>query len=316
MTWGEEIATTQFNPPHMYAFLFLVALPGQLLFGVTTMTMSAVLTTYLFGLAYFGATGTYYFYDSYIPIAVFLGMHLLFTDPSTAPRTELGRMIFGALYGLSTIALYELLGAAGLPTFYDKLLQVPLLNLLIKWIDKAVRVEPLRRLDPAVIGRTLSPRRRNLAYISLWAGVFAVMSAAQGVGDRHRGQWIPFWQQACRQDRAYACEYLAQLHTIACRAGSGWSCNELGILQADKEMNLPAAVASMQSGCEMSFQPACANLAAKMSGDPWTAGPPPLEELPILLRGSKGPIGDRSPGSLYLRACDQGWAESCGRGVD
>ena len=59
-------------------------------------------------------------------------MHLLFTDPSTAPRTELGRMIFGALYGLSTIALYELLGAAGLPTFYDKLLQVPLLNLSIQ----------------------------------------------------------------------------------------------------------------------------------------------------------------------------------------
>src|ERR1044072_4710239 len=112
----------------MYVFLFLVALPGQFLFGVTTMTMSAVLTTYLFGLAYYGATGTYFFFDSYIPIAVFLGMHLLFTDPSTAPRTEAGRMIFGPLYGLSTIALYELLGIAGLPTFYDKLLQVPLLN--------------------------------------------------------------------------------------------------------------------------------------------------------------------------------------------
>jgi len=62
-------------------------------------------------------------------------MHLLFTDPSTSPRTELGRVIFGALYGLSTIALYELLGTAGLPTFYDKLLQVPILNLSIMLID-------------------------------------------------------------------------------------------------------------------------------------------------------------------------------------
>ena len=51
-----------------------------------------------------------FFYDSYIPIAVFLGMHLLFTDPSTSPRTELGRMIFGALYGLSTIALHVAAG--------------------------------------------------------------------------------------------------------------------------------------------------------------------------------------------------------------
>ena len=91
ITWGQDIAITQFYPPHMYLFLFLVALPGQILFGVTTMTMSAVVTTYVFGLAYYGITGTYYFYDSYIPIAVFLGMHLLFTDPSTAPRTELGR---------------------------------------------------------------------------------------------------------------------------------------------------------------------------------------------------------------------------------
>ena len=113
ITWGQDIAITQFYPPHMYLFLFLVALPGQLLFGVTTMTMSAVVTTYLFGLAYFGLTGTYYFYDSYIPIAVFLGMHLLFTDPSTAPRTDLGRIIFGALYGMSTVVLYELLGSGG-----------------------------------------------------------------------------------------------------------------------------------------------------------------------------------------------------------
>ena len=113
ITWGQDIAITQFYPPHMYLFLFLVALPGQLLFGVTTMTMAAVLTTYLFGLCYYALTGTYYFFDSYIPIAVFLGMHLLFTDPSTAPRTDLGRMIFGVLYGISTIALYALLGMAG-----------------------------------------------------------------------------------------------------------------------------------------------------------------------------------------------------------
>src|SRR5262249_5139878 len=90
ITWGRDIAVTQFYPPHMYVFLFLVALPGQFLFGVTTMTMSAVVATYLFGLAYYGVTGTYFFFDSYIPIAVFLGMHLLFTDPSTAPRSELG----------------------------------------------------------------------------------------------------------------------------------------------------------------------------------------------------------------------------------
>jgi len=294
-------------------FLFLVALPGQFLFGVTTMTMSAVLTTYLFGLCYYALTGTYYFFDSYIPIAIFLGMHLLFTDPSTAPRTDLGRMIFGVLYGISTIALYALLGVAGLPPFYDKLLQVPLLNLSVKWIDKVVRSEAVRRFDPATIGRSLSVSRRNLAYMSIWAIVFTIMSAAQGVGDRHRGQWIPFWQQACQQERAGACRYLAQMHATYCRATSGWSCNELGILLADKEMDRAGAVASIERGCDLGFQPACANARTVASTGTWSRGSPPFEELPILLRGSKGPITDRSFVSLYSRACDQGWPDSCER---
>src|SRR5262245_27241102 len=66
LTWGKEIATTQFYPPQMYLFIFLVGLPSQLLFGVTTMTCSAVVATYLVGLAYYATTGVYFFYDSYI----------------------------------------------------------------------------------------------------------------------------------------------------------------------------------------------------------------------------------------------------------
>ncbi len=139
ITWGQNIATTQFYPPHMYLMLFLIGLPGQFFFGVTSMTMSAVVAAYVFGRLYFAATGVYFFYDSYIPIAVFLGMHLLFNDPSTSPRTELGRILYGAIYGLSTMVLYDLLGRAGMPTFYDKLLQVPLLNLSVKGIDRLAR---------------------------------------------------------------------------------------------------------------------------------------------------------------------------------
>ena len=113
ITWGKNIASTQFYPPHMYLVLFLIGLPGQFFFGVTSMTMSAVVSMYVFGRIYFAATGVYFFYDSYIPIAVFLGMHLLFNDPSTSPRTELGRIIYGALYGLSTVALYQSAGQRG-----------------------------------------------------------------------------------------------------------------------------------------------------------------------------------------------------------
>ena len=101
-TWGYEVATTQFYPPQTYLAIFLLAMPGQYLFGVTTMTMSAVVTTFVFSAVYYAATGAYFFSDSHVPIAVFLGMHLLFTDPATSPRTGLGRIVYGVLYGMTT----------------------------------------------------------------------------------------------------------------------------------------------------------------------------------------------------------------------
>ena len=113
MTWGFEVAQTEFYPPQMYLAIFLIAMPGQYLFGVTPMTMAAVVTTFVFSAIYYAATGSYFFSDSHVPIAVFLGMHLLFTDPATSPRTELGRIVYGVLYGLTTVLLYELAAARG-----------------------------------------------------------------------------------------------------------------------------------------------------------------------------------------------------------
>ncbi len=69
---------------------------------------------------------------------MFLGLHLLVTDPSTSPRTPLGKTVFGVLYGLGVFGLYALLEALGAPTFYDKLLCVPLLNLSVQRIDRVV----------------------------------------------------------------------------------------------------------------------------------------------------------------------------------
>jgi tetratricopeptide (TPR) repeat protein len=180
MTWGAEIATTQYNPPYIFAVIFLVALPGQFLFGVTSMTLSAVATLYAFCLGYLLATGHQYFLELPIPIAIFLGMHLLFTDPSTSPRTEMGRLIFGALYGLSVLALFALLERFGLPSFYDKLLPVPLLNLSIRGIDRMAQSTWLARFDPAALGRGLTPRKRNLAYMTVWTGLFLTVQTLTG----------------------------------------------------------------------------------------------------------------------------------------
>jgi len=315
VTWGQTIATTQFYPPHMYLVLFLLGMPGQFLFGVTTMTMSAVVSTYLFGRLYFAATGIYFFYDSYIPISVFLGMHLLFNDPATSPRTELGRIIYGALYGLSAVGLYQLLGSAGMPTFYDKLLQVPLLNLSAKWIDRIAG-------QSFTLVRSLTARQRNLAYMSIWAVIFAGMSATQGVGDSHPGQWLPFWRQACEDGRAYACPYLADLESSFCDRGSGWACNEAGLLHIalsrsgeDLRRSDPAGAAEpLRRGCELGFTAACQNLRTlTTSTGTFARAQPTLADLPIVLRGSKGEIREQDPVALYALACRESWPDTCGR---
>jgi tetratricopeptide (TPR) repeat protein len=86
-------------------------------------------------------------------------------------------LLFGVLYGLSVVALFALLERFGAPSFYDKLLGVPILNLSIQGIDRLARLPVLQRLDPAAIGRGLSPRRRHVAYMAVWALVFLVMQA-------------------------------------------------------------------------------------------------------------------------------------------
>jgi TPR repeat protein len=277
ITWAEEIATLLILPPNIYLFIFLVALPGQYLFGVTTMTLPAVLTTYLFSVAYYQATGTYFFFDSNVPIAVFLGMHLLFTDPSTSPRTELGRILFGVCYGLSVVALYYVLDRLGAPTYYDKLLQVPIMNLLVKQFDRAGRAASLAWLNPARLGAGLAPHLRRAAYVSLWIVTFSVMAAAQGLSNDHPGMTVPFWQTACAEGRADACRNLAQMLRRYCRGGSSWSCNELAVLD----------------------------------GTASNRRDPRYQDYLVVLQGGRGPLPDTTPLAVFTRACDQGFIAGC-----
>ena len=312
-TLGIEIATTLFNPPHMHLLIFLVALPAMLLFGVTSMTLSAAVTTYLFGLAYFGVTGTYLFFDSYIPIAVFVGMTLLFTDPSTSPRTESGRVFFGVLYGMGTIAMFGVLRLVDAPTFYDKLLPVPILNMLIQILDRSVTTGPLRVLDLSNVVTALSASRRRLATVAMWVLLFAGIAVAGGVGDGHRGQWVPFWQTTCAEGSQRACDYLAVQQQNLCERGSGWSCNQLGILLVVQMGDEEEALGVWSYGCSLGFSAACDNAARQEVGSTTfaSAGLAP-SDLPIVLRGSKGPVREQDTAALYVLACERGWTSACG----
>lgn len=311
ITVGSEIAASQFYPPNMYLAIFLAALPGQILFGVATMTASAVVTLYAISLGYLGLNGSYLFYDTHIPIAVFLGMHLLFTDPSTSPRSHTGRIAFGALYAVGTAVAYALLSAMGEPTFYDKLLPVPLLNLLVRRIDRLAAAGWLSPLDPRRMGERLATTRPYWVPTAAWGVVFLGLSALHGVGDNPPGQALPFWQRACEAGSRRACAYQFQMTYNYCNEGSGWACNEWGVQQVRLGRS-PAR--AFERSCQLGFAPGCQN--ATVAGNKRTTfarGDPLGPDWPIVLRGSRLPLRGRSAGELLRRACTQGWPGTCPR---
>ena len=314
-TWGPEIAATMVDAPHMYAVIVLASLPGQALFGVASMTLAAAVTLYGLGLGYLALTGTYWFVDAYIPVAVFLGMHLLITDPSTAPRSEAGRLAFGALYAASVFVLYALLGAAGAPAFYDKLLAVPILNLAVRGIDRFARgprtVRGPTRWDLTRRAPRVAGRLRHVAWAGVWVAVFLGMSSLQAVGDSHRGQWVTFWLAACADERPHGCRHAARLTAAYCDAGSGWACNEYGVL-VQPALRPALAAELFARACDLGFTPGCANLDPAATAATPERAPPSDADLRIVLRGRADRLANLSPYERREAACAQGFADRCG----
>jgi hypothetical protein len=310
LTRGPEIASTLSLAPHIYVFLFLVGLVVMYFFSVTLVAASAAAV--LFGLSalYASLTGVPYFLDSEIPSAVFLGLHLLVTDPSTSPRTPLGRLVFGVLYGLGVFGLYSLLGAIGAPTFYDKLLCVPLLNLSVPAIDRAVRsLKPGVVLNRFALDGPLG--RGNLAHMAVWMIFFGTMTAMGRTDGRHPGDSLPFWIQACEAGRPTACRRLVQLEASYCGDNSGWACNELGGHYAEGRItgaDLGVAFDYFSKACELRFQAGCVNLL-----DPSTLSRavPRVLDFRLLLREGGLNLLDMPEPELFARACSHGWTFAC-----
>jgi hypothetical protein len=322
LTWGREIASTLTLAPRIYLFLFLVGLVVMHFFSITLIAGTAALLLFGLSAAYAGWAGVPYFIDSEIPAAVFLGLHLLVTDPSTSPRTPLGKVMFGALYGIGVFALYAVLGAAGVPTFYDKLLCVPLLNLSVRGIDHAVRVLAARRgptaegtiLDPArvVAGGAIIPETRfNLAHMGVWVAFFALMSTTGRTDGFHRGDSLPFWEAACAEGRRGACDRLVSIEQTYCRDNSAWACNELGIHYAEGLVEAPSPELGERyfaRACELRYQPACLNFLSP--GTLVRSDPRPLD-LRLLLREGGLNLMEMSEPELIRRACGHDWRFAC-----
>jgi hypothetical protein len=306
LTWGPQIASTLELAPNIYLFLFVIGLIVMYFFSITL--ISAFTAATLFGLSalYMQVTGVPYFLDSEIPITVFLGLHLLVTDPSTSPRSPSGKMVFGVLYGFAVFALYELLGQLGVPTFYDKLLCIPLLNLSVQRIDRLVRSfkeQPL--LDR--LGLLRVSRQANLVHMAVWIGFFATMTAIGSTDGRHTGDSVPFWEKACQEGRRGACDTLVLIESGYCGNNAGWACNELGVHFTQGTIRTPdprLAQRYFSQACETGFREGCFNLGAP---DGVTRGVPRVIDLRALLREGKHNLLEMPEVELYRRACDHGW---------
>lgn len=312
LTWGQEIASTLTLAPNIYTFLFLIGLVVMYFFSITLVAGTAAISLFLFSAIYSASAGVPYFLDSEIPAAVFLGLHLLVTDPSTSPRTPLGKTIFGLLYGVSVFVLYTLLDALGSPTFYDKLLAVPILNLSVIAIDNAVRsIKSKRVLN--VWNENWFAGKANIAHMFVWIVVFGSMSVLGRTDSRHTGDSLPFWQQSCSAGLTNSCERLVLLENTYCSDNSAWACNELGLRYRqgmDVEADNALARNYFSQSCELKFKAGCLNLL----NDELLARENPHElDLRLLLREGGLNLMSQPIDDLYERACEHDWSFACER---
>jgi hypothetical protein len=312
LTWGREIASTLTLAPFIYTELFVLGLVVMYFFSITLVAGSAAAVLFGGSAIYAAVTGVPYFVDSDIPAAVFLGLHLLITDPSTSPRTPPGKVLFGVLYGSGVFALYWILGASGAPTFYDKLLCVPLLNLSVRGIDALI---PRVKASPVWTGLRADWifGRPNLGHMAVWVALFATMSALGRTDGTHPGDRMPFWVQACEEGRRNACDRLLQLEATYCGDASAWACNELGVAYVEGAItaaNDQLAAGYFSRACELRFQAACLNL---LEPGGVARSEPRVLDLRLMLREGGRNLMDEPEPEIYARACGHGWGFACER---
>ncbi|MDG2117353.1 MAG: hypothetical protein P8K11_00105 [Gammaproteobacteria bacterium] len=312
LTWASQISSTLTLAPNIYAYLFVAGLVVMYFFSITLVSVAAAITLFALSSFYSAATGVPYFLDSEIPAAVFLGLHLLITDPSTSPRTPLGKTIFGILYGLGVFGLYTLLDLVDQPTFYDKLLCVPLLNLSVILIDRAVRSSTSTSLTNMWNEKWLQGHA-NIGHMGAWVSIFIVVSLLGKTDGRHTGDSLPFWEESCANGLVNSCERLLLIEATYCNDNSAWACNELGAHYRKGEIiayDDTVAQKYFTQACELNFSAGCINLMSEPNVTSVHAPPKELD-LRLMLRQAGKNLMELSSADLLERACDHNWSMRC-----
>ena len=142
--------------------MFVFGILLQIFFATTLVTFGAVLALALIhygGILLLGAWPLFNIFH----ISVFLGLNLLATDPATSPRTPAGKLLFGLTWGVAIWCCYVGLRLLELPPYYDKILTVPLVNLMVPLFERAGRAI------------TMSFRFDRAVFIAAYAGLFLLI---------------------------------------------------------------------------------------------------------------------------------------------
>jgi hypothetical protein len=278
ISWGPQISQTFTNPPNIYIEIFVLGLIVQGLFSVTLVTLSAAASLFLINAVYTGATGMYAFIDFNIHPAVFLGLHLLVTDPATSPRRNFGKALFGAGYGVGVFVLYLWLESIGAPEFYDKLLCVPALNLTVRVLDRvsiALSAWWNRKWGNIRAVHALAswtPRQANFGFMGIWVALFGYMIFTGYLGGKHPGSDVAFWERACGAGRARACRVEARTLDVECQQNTSRGCFTLGTMLAEGKgitRDPVGAGRSLMRACDLGLDTACVSVVnlVKTDGD-------------------------------------------------
>jgi NQR2, RnfD, RnfE family len=177
ITRGADIVGAFELPPNFYEVIFLLGLVVQILFGTAPITLGAAAAMYgvflLTKLVYGEA-----FSSSPIETSVFLGLTFLVTDPATSPRSNFGKFLFGAAYGLSVLGAYILLRRLQLPAYFDKILVVPLVNLFVPFFESVGAWRPKALAASSGIAPQPEPLSRLLIARGTWVAAHVALFLA------------------------------------------------------------------------------------------------------------------------------------------
>jgi hypothetical protein len=169
-------------PPNMLEIIFLLALLPQARVPIVLVSLAAVVTIYpLASLHPLMRPGPMW-------PAIFLAITVLATDPSTIPRTGIGRVAFGVVLGLGTVAMSTLLELGGTSDFFGKVFAIPLANILVPWFDG------LSKRAPPWLEDSLSARK-NTQHVVAWAVLILIWTYS---GNSKQGGFEARWHESNR----------------------------------------------------------------------------------------------------------------------